>query len=100
MKQVVARHVLHDDIRQPVIRGTTIMKRGDIRMVERRQDLPLIAESRQDGGVVRLEAQKLESDMFAELIVVATRQKNRAHAASAQELLDSVRPQAASYPLM
>jgi hypothetical protein len=84
MKQMAPRHVLHDDVRQPVIGGASIVKSGDIRVIERSQDLPLIAKSRQDRRVVGLEAQNLQGHSLAELIVVAIRQENRAHPSAAQ----------------
>src|SRR5580704_5670835 len=97
---MLPRHVFHDDIRQSVVAGTSIIKSGNIGVFECGQDLTLIAESRQDGRFVRLEAQELQSDVFAELIIIATRQKDGAHAAAAEQLLDSVWPKPASYPLI
>jgi len=76
------------------------MKHGDIRVIESGQDLALIAESRQHSRVVRLEAQELESDVFAKLIIIATRQKDRAHAAAAEQLLDSVWSETTTHPLI
>jgi hypothetical protein len=99
MEQMMTRHVLHNDIWQAVIRGSAIMKRGDVGVFKRGQDLPLIAESRQDGGVVRLETQELESYMFAKLIIIAIRQEHRAHTTAAKQLLDSVGPKPPSHPL-
>ena len=57
IEQMMSRHVFHDDVGQSVIGGTSIIKSGNIGVFERGQDLALIAESRQDGRVVRLEAQ-------------------------------------------
>src|SRR5690606_40548290 len=73
--------VLHDDERLSVIRYSAIEKSGNVRMVERREDLPFDAKSPQRIWRVATRSQQLDRDLLLVLAIRARCQVNASHSA-------------------
>ena len=89
--------VLHDEIREAVIGRTGIEERGDVWMIEARQNLPFAAKALKDGVAVTAAFDELDRDLFAELLVRALGQIHRAHAAPTQLANNPVRTDPAAH---
>ena len=64
----LARHELHDQIGHGAF-GASVEEAGDVRMVERRQDLAFEAEARLGGGADGRQRRQLDGDTAGELVV-------------------------------
>jgi len=82
--------VLHDEVRQAVLGRPSVEQLRDVRVVERRQDLPLPAEPGDDLGRVHPLADDLDRDVLAELLVRPRREVDRPHAPLAEPAEDLV----------
>jgi hypothetical protein len=80
---------LHDEIGLSFFRRSAIEDRGDVRMLETAENLPLLEEAAQEG--LRADtAQELESDGLLEEVVVPDRPVDHGHAAAADLVQDAV----------
>ena len=84
--------VLHDQVRQAVLRRSAVEQARDVRMFDAREDLALVPEAT-DGGIARQAlAQQLDGYQLAILVVAPLSQIDRAHAAARDLPDDLVRP--------
>ena len=79
--------VLHDEVREPVVRRPAIQQPGDVGVIEAGENLSLGAEATTDLVGVQAELDDLDGDAALELVVVAYGQVDGAHPA-ASELAD------------
>ena len=82
--------VLHHEIRQAVVGRVAIEQARDVRVVEAREDLPLVAEVTQHGVGIHAALDELDRDELLVLTVGATREIDDTHPAAANPLLDLV----------
>ena len=89
----LALDVLHREVRQAVLGDAAVEQARDARVVERREDLPLLAEPADHPGVqVGAAPHQLERDPLVELAVVPVGEEHGAHPALADDPLDPVGP--------
>lgn len=91
-----ALDVLHDEVRPTVRRGAAIVEPCDVRVLERGEDLPLVAEAEQDVVGVHPAPDQLERDALLELRIVAFREVDGAHPPAPDLLEQPVRADAPS----
>ena len=84
-----ALHVLHHEVGKALGRGAAVEEPRDVRMVQRGEDLPLVAEAADDQLRVHAAADHLDGDRVLE-IAGAPGQIDRAHAAASDAALDHV----------
>ena len=82
--------VLHDEIRQAVVGRVAVQQVRDVRVIEARKDLPLVAEAAQHGLRIHAALDELDRDLFLVLPVGAPGEIDGAHAAAADALRDFV----------
>jgi hypothetical protein len=90
----LAVDVLHDDVRRAVSRRTAVQELGDIRMIERGEDLALDPQALLHLFRDEAAAHQLDGDLLAELAVCAFGQEHGAHAAFPERAQDAVRSDA------
>ncbi len=73
---------LHHKVRQPIVRRPAVQQSRNVRMIERRQDLPFFAKAPQDKVRIHAALDQLDRDALAELCH-ADGFVDRAHAAAA-----------------
>jgi hypothetical protein len=73
------RDVLQHDVGRAMFGGPTVEEPGDIRVLQVREDLPLVPESRHGRAAIQLEFERLDGDLLVELIVIADGETDRAH---------------------
>ncbi len=78
--------VLHDEIRQAVLGRVAVQQARDVRVIEAREDLPLVAEAAQHGLRIHAALDELDRDLLLVLPVGAPGEIDRAHAAAADAL--------------
>ena len=86
-----ALDVLHREVGASVSRETPVDEPGDGRVVQTRQDLALLLESRQDRGRVHALLDQLEGDGLLEPSLDAFRPMDGAHPAHAEERSEAER---------
>src|ERR1044071_4379411 len=79
---------LHRQERQPVRRAAAVDEPRDVRMLERGEDLPLLAEALHE-RLADSAAHELDRDALREL-AVADREKDRSHSAAAELTHDAI----------
>ena len=82
---------LHDDVVQPVVGPAGVEQAGDVRMLQAREDPPLVPEPAQRFRHGQAGRQELHRDLLLELVVAALGQPDRAHAAAADLAHEPVR---------
>ena len=87
--------VLHHEVRQLAVGHAAVEELRDVRMAQRREDLPLGDESPLDLPVVEAAADDFDRHPAAELPVVTLREVDDAHAAASELAQDLVRPDVA-----
>ncbi len=85
-----ARHVLHDEVRLARLVDTAVEEARDVRVLERRQHLPLDAEAPLQIGVGDGAPDDLDRDLLLELAVDALGEVDRAHPAPPELAQDPV----------
>ena len=70
--------VLHDEVRKPILGRAAIQQSRNKRMLQVRQDLPLLAETPQHGVGIHAALQDLDSD-FLLIVIVADCKMNGSH---------------------
>ena len=80
-----ARDILHDEIRKTVFGRARIKQSRDMRMVEVRENLPLIAKMAQHFFCIHPALDELDRDLLSILIVNALGQINDPHATRAEQ---------------
>src|SRR5579883_3215315 len=83
--EVLAIDVLHDEIGCAFFVYATVEQAGDIRVLQRRQDLALRAEAGFEMAAAEHGVDGFDRDFVFELAIDAARQKYRAHTASAEQ---------------
>ena len=89
--EALAFDVLHHQVRRARLVGPTIKKPGDVRMIEVGQDLPFIAEARDDQLRIHAAPDQFDGDVALIFAIVANRAVHDAHAAFADASGDAVR---------
>ena len=92
----LAVHVLHNQIRQPVLSGASVEDTRDVRMFKAGKDATLMAEAAQDGVRIHAALHDLDGYVFLEDVVAAACPVNHAHAALADDFQNQVGSNAAS----
>ena len=98
LQQRLALDVLHDEIGLARLRRPSVEQPRDVRMIERRRDLPLSAESPQGLLAGHPGLNQLDGDALLELVVGAAREINRPHSAVAELGQQFVGPDALAGP--
>src|SRR5262245_21227144 len=80
----LAFDVLHHEIRKAIVGAATIEQAHDVAMLERREDLTLVAEPGDRLGRADRAGQDLDGDAVNELLIIAYRQVHGTHAALAE----------------
>jgi hypothetical protein len=88
--------VLHDEVGQAVVGGAPVQEARDVRVVERGENLPLVAETAEDEVGVHPALDELDGDALAELAVGAERLVDGAHPAAPDLARDDVDADAAA----
>ena len=86
---------LHDEVGQAVVSCAAVQETGDVRMIERGQNLALVAKAPQDKVGIHAALDQLDRNALVEFLVDAQRFVDRAHAAAADLALNSISAQAA-----
>ena len=94
LQDVDAVDVLHDEVREPVVRRADVEQARDVRVVERRQDPALGAEAAQHVFGVEPASHELDRDVSAEVGGLVRGQVDATHPAAPEEPLDTVRADA------
>ncbi len=87
-------HEVHDEVRQAVGGGAAVQEAGDIRMVEPGKNLPFSTKAPHDRLGVHPALEDFDRDAFAEHIVIADGEVNRAHAALTELAHEAIRANA------
>src|SRR6476469_8571352 len=82
--------ILHRVIRLAVARLAAVEERRDVRMHERREDLPLVLEAFAILARRERTAHDFQRDLLRETALAARREVDRAHAARADEALHAI----------
>src|SRR5262245_28507698 len=83
---------LHHVERQTVVAHSTIKETRDVRMFERGEYLPLVAEAARDGVGVEATQNDFDGHLLLEVAVVADRGEDSAHPASSYFARDAITP--------
>jgi hypothetical protein len=81
----------HDDVGISVLRRSAVEQAGDVGMLERGQDLALVAESPDEIGCRSTGAQELDRHVLRVRLVVPRSEPHRSHPAVAQLAFEAVR---------
>ena len=87
----LAFDVFHHEVRPPVAGGAAVEQAGDVRVIQRREDLPFIAKAAQDEFRIHAALDELDGDLLLELCVITLCEVDRAHAALADPSQDAIR---------
>ena len=82
--------VLHDEVRPPVVGAAAVEQAGDVRVVEARQDLPLLAHPGEDVPGVEAPPHQLQGHVLAEGAVVPVGEVDVGETAAAELAQDAV----------
>ena len=82
--------VLHHQVRPIFFRRAAVEQARDVGMIERRQNLSLVAKATHDKVRVHAAANQLDCDLLSILIIIAFAEINRAHAAASELANDFV----------
>ena len=85
-----ALDVLHDDVRHAGLRRSGIEQARDVRVIERRENAPLLEKPSQRDRIDEIAGNHLDRDELLEPIVVARPQIDDAHPAAAELAHDPV----------
>ena len=81
--QRLALDVFEDEVGNAVLGRSAVEQPGDVRVIQARQDLPLVTEALPDGVRVHAPLDQLNGHLLAILIIRPVGQVDRAHAAPA-----------------
>ena len=82
--------IFHDEVGQPVRRGSAVEQLCDVGVVDAGKDLALAPETANDLVVLGAGSEQLDRDLLPVLVVVADGQEDRAHATASELLQNAV----------
>src|SRR5438067_1395874 len=83
-------YVIHHEIRQSLFRAPAVNQPGDRRMIERRENIALLAEAAQHVRLAKSGPHNLDGYLLVNNTVIARRQVNRAHPAASEFPQDQI----------